>query len=75
MRSAIQNDHKDTVHYIPMHRRSDGLSRDEKSIFKHLEKCPFHEGCVVDPSYIGDSNILEMFSSEDNKDLAYGMEL
>ncbi|GJV11815.1 hypothetical protein Tco_1353356 [Tanacetum coccineum] len=46
-----------------MHHRSDGLTRDKKAIFKHLEKCIFHEGQVVDPSYIGDSHILEVFST------------
>nr|GEU39139.1 zf-CCHC domain-containing protein/UBN2 domain-containing protein [Tanacetum cinerariifolium] len=41
MPSAIQNDHKDIVHYIPMHHRFDELSRDEKDIFKHLENVFF----------------------------------
>ncbi|GKD92316.1 hypothetical protein Tco_1372153 [Tanacetum coccineum] len=60
MPSAVQNDQKDTVYYIPMHHHSNGLSRDEKSMFKHLEKRLFHEGRVIDPSYIGDSNVLEL---------------
>ncbi|GJU47059.1 hypothetical protein Tco_1204325 [Tanacetum coccineum] len=46
-----------------MHNRSDGLSKDEKAIFKHLEKRLFHERRVVDPSYIGHSNVPKVSSA------------
>ncbi|GJT74669.1 hypothetical protein Tco_1041394 [Tanacetum coccineum] len=44
-----------------MHYRSDGLSKDEKAIFKHLEKRLFHEGRVVNPSYTSVSDIPQVF--------------
>ncbi|GKA64246.1 hypothetical protein Tco_0763852 [Tanacetum coccineum] len=64
MPESIQVDHQDTAFYIPKYHGIDGLSDDEKTIYKNLERRYIHEGHVVHPSYLDDQpNLRQIFSA------------
>ena len=63
MPSNKQQDYQDTAHYIPMYHRKDGLSLDDRKAFKLLERRLFHEGRVVDPSFLANTDIREVFGT------------
>nr|GEV27517.1 hypothetical protein [Tanacetum cinerariifolium] len=54
MPKSIHVDHHDTAFYIPKYHRTEGLNEQEKEIYKIPERHFFHEGRVIDPSYLED---------------------
>ncbi|GJX99358.1 hypothetical protein Tco_0356377 [Tanacetum coccineum] len=54
MPKSIHIDYHDTAIYIPMYYRTHGFTGREREIYKSLERRLFHEGRVVDSSYLGD---------------------
>ncbi|GJW44715.1 hypothetical protein Tco_0073514 [Tanacetum coccineum] len=52
MPKSIHVDHHDTAHYIPMYHRTQNVIERERQIYESLENRLFHEGCVVDLSYL-----------------------
>ncbi|GJW19420.1 hypothetical protein Tco_0026856 [Tanacetum coccineum] len=54
MPKSINVDHHDTAHYIPMYHRTQNVTKREREIYKSLEHRFFHEGRIIDPSYLGD---------------------
>ncbi|GJY75732.1 hypothetical protein Tco_0480848 [Tanacetum coccineum] len=62
MPKSIHVDHHDTAFYIPKYHRTEGLNEQEKEIYKILEGRFFHEGRVIDPSYLEDQpNLRQTF--------------
>ncbi|GKA05732.1 hypothetical protein Tco_0684852 [Tanacetum coccineum] len=52
MPKSIHVDHHDTAYYIPMYNRTQNVTEREREIYKSLKHRLFHEGRVVDPSYL-----------------------
>ncbi|GKB54139.1 hypothetical protein Tco_0904892 [Tanacetum coccineum] len=52
MLKSIHVDHHDTAHYIPMYQRTQNVTEHKREIYISLENRLFHEGRVVDPSYL-----------------------
>ncbi|GJY20689.1 hypothetical protein Tco_0393255 [Tanacetum coccineum] len=66
MPKSIHVDHHDTAHYIPMYHRTQNVTEHEREIYKSREHRLFHEGCVIDPSYLGDQpNLRPTFTDID----------
>ncbi|GKA48898.1 hypothetical protein Tco_0741856 [Tanacetum coccineum] len=66
MPKSIHVDHHDTAHYIPMYHRTQNVTEREREIYKSLEHRLFHEGCIIDPSYLGDQpNLRPAFTDID----------
>nr|GEW51248.1 hypothetical protein [Tanacetum cinerariifolium] len=64
MPKSIHVDHHDTAFYIPMYHRTEGFTEREGLVYKTLKKRFFHDGRVVDPSYLGDQpNIRPTFTA------------
>ncbi|GJW31347.1 hypothetical protein Tco_0051379 [Tanacetum coccineum] len=64
MPKSIHVDHHDTAFYIPKYHRTEGLNKQEKEIYKILERRFFHEGRVIDPSYLEDQpNLRQTFAA------------
>ena len=63
MAPANQTDHKQTLKYLPLHHRTKGLSNHQVEVFKSLEKRYVHEGRTIDPSFLEDTNIRQVFES------------
>ncbi|GJY51923.1 hypothetical protein Tco_0442770 [Tanacetum coccineum] len=64
MPKSIHVDHHDTSHYIPMYHRTQNVTEREREIYKSLERRLFHEGRVVDPSYLEDQpNLRPTFAA------------
>ncbi|GJZ88202.1 hypothetical protein Tco_0659984 [Tanacetum coccineum] len=63
MPKSIHVDHQDTAYYIPKYHKTEGLNDDECAIYKNLERRYFHEGHVVNPSYLEDQpNLRQTFT-------------
>ncbi|GJS98771.1 hypothetical protein Tco_0819941 [Tanacetum coccineum] len=52
MPKSIHVDHHDTAHYIPMYHQTQNVTEREREIYKSLKNHLFHEGRVVDRSYL-----------------------
>ncbi|GKB42270.1 hypothetical protein Tco_0887212 [Tanacetum coccineum] len=64
MPKSIHVDHHDTAYYIPMYHRTQGFNEHDREIYKSLERQLFHEGRVIDPSYLGDQpNLCPSFAA------------
>jgi hypothetical protein len=50
-------DHKETIHYLPKHHKTKGLTETQRNIFKALEKRYVHEGRTIDPSFLTRANL------------------
>ena len=65
MATANQTDHKQTLKYLPLHHRTKGLTSRQVEIFKDLENRYVHEGRTIDPDFLEDTNIREVFKAID----------
>ena len=63
MAPANQSDHKETLKYLPLHHRTKGLTRQQVEIFKALENRYVHEGRTIDPTFLEDTNIRQIFEN------------
>ncbi|GJV66118.1 hypothetical protein Tco_1476946 [Tanacetum coccineum] len=54
MPKSIHVDYHDTAYYIPMYHQTQGFNEHDREIYKSLQHRLFHEGRIIDPSYLGD---------------------
>ncbi|GJU85610.1 hypothetical protein Tco_1293156 [Tanacetum coccineum] len=64
MPKSIHLDHHDTAHYIPMYHRTGGFTGHEREVYKSLVSRLFHEGRVIEPTYLDDQpNLRPTFAA------------
>ncbi|GKC64266.1 hypothetical protein Tco_1096864 [Tanacetum coccineum] len=54
-------DYKRTKEYLPRVHRSRQMDEELRESYRTLEKCLFHEGRIVTPSFIAENNMLPFF--------------
>ncbi|GKB43724.1 hypothetical protein Tco_0888666 [Tanacetum coccineum] len=64
MPKSIHLDHHDTAHYIPMYHQTRGFTGHEREVYKSLVSRLFHEGRVIEPTYLDDEpNLCPTFAA------------
>nr|GEV23317.1 hypothetical protein [Tanacetum cinerariifolium] len=64
MLKSIHVDHHDTASYIPLYYQNHNFTAREREVYKSLVRCLFHEGRVIDPTYLDDQpNIRPTFTA------------
>ncbi|GKC99273.1 hypothetical protein Tco_1169548 [Tanacetum coccineum] len=64
MPKSIHLDHHDTAHYIPMYHQTGGFTGHEREVYKSLVSRLFHEGRVIEPTYLDDQpNLCPTFAA------------
>nr|GEX82369.1 uncharacterized mitochondrial protein AtMg00810-like [Tanacetum cinerariifolium] len=58
-----QMDYKRTQEYLPRNHRTRKMDEDLRETYRNLEKCLFHEGRIVTPSFITENNMLPFFEA------------
>ncbi|GJW01011.1 hypothetical protein Tco_1556262 [Tanacetum coccineum] len=56
-----QIDYKQTQEYLPRIHRTRRIDEGLRESYRNLEKCLFHEGRIVTPSFITENNMLPLF--------------
>ncbi|GJS03097.1 hypothetical protein Tco_0319605 [Tanacetum coccineum] len=56
-------DYKRTKDYLPRVRRTRQMDKELRESYRTLEKCLFHEGRIVTPSFISENNMLPFFQA------------
>nr|GEU75134.1 hypothetical protein [Tanacetum cinerariifolium] len=56
-------DYKRTKEYLPRVHRTRQMDKELRESYRILEKCLFHEGRIVTPSFISENNMLPFFQT------------